>query len=182
MTHDRIPTPHQEVPVIGSLTGHFAALARYNRLANETLYAACAMLDDAALRLGRPAFFRSILGTLNHILIGDRIWMARFRGLAAASTGLDAILHQDFSVLAAARASEDAEIEAYFATLDGSDLSRRIGYVNNQGGRFEDPLPLLCAHFFNHQTHHRGQVHDLLSQTSVPPPSLDMHRLLKPTP
>jgi len=182
MPHDLDANPPGDTGAIDGLTAHFATLARYNRLANETLYAACTTLDDAALCLDRPAFFGSILGTLNHILIGDRIWMARFRGLTVESTGLDAILYDHFPALVDARAREDAGIEAYFSAVTRSDLSRRIAYVNNRGIRFEDPVPLLFAHFFNHQTHHRGQVHDLLSQTSVPPPSLDMHRLLKPEP
>jgi len=84
------------------LAAHFRMLARYNRLANERLYASCAELDDAARRQDRGAFFRSIHGTLNHIMVGDRIWMARFEGGIVASTGLDAILHDDFDELRAA--------------------------------------------------------------------------------
>ena len=97
------------------LVAHFQMLGRYNRLANERLYAACAELDDAARRKDRGAFFRSIHGTLNHIMVGDRIWMARFEGGTASSTGLDAILHDDFDELRAARTVEDARIEAFTA-------------------------------------------------------------------
>jgi uncharacterized damage-inducible protein DinB len=157
-------------------------LARYNRLANERLYEACARLDEAARRQLRPAFFGSIHGTLNHILLGDRIWLARFEGGAAPSTGLDAILYKNFDELCAARAAEDRRIEAFAAGLDEAWLAGSIRYVNNQGLAFDDPNAMLVQHFFNHQTHHRGQVHDMLTQTEVPPPSLDLHRVLKPTP
>ena len=52
--------------------------------------------------------------------------------------------------------------------------------MNNEGRTLEDPVELLVAHFFNHQTHHRGQVHDMLTQTNVPPPVLDLHRIIRP--
>ena len=76
------------------LIEHFRMFAEYNRLANETLYAACAQLSDGERKLCRPAFFDSIHGTLNHIMVGDRIWLARFEGQSVPSTGLDAILYE----------------------------------------------------------------------------------------
>ncbi|MGP1394497.1 MAG: DinB family protein [Inquilinaceae bacterium] len=163
-----------------SLIDHFRMLATYNRLANQRLYAACAALSDAERRRERPAFFRSIHGTLNHIMVGDRIWLARFEGDTAPSTGLDAILYDDFTALTDARTAEDARIEAFAGGLTASFLAGHVAYRNNQGRDLTDPVALLVAHFFNHQTHHRGQVHGLLSQTDVPPPSLDMHRLIQP--
>jgi uncharacterized damage-inducible protein DinB len=168
--------------VTSTLSGHFHMLARYNSLANRRLYDACARLSDAERKRPRPAFFRSIHGTLNHILIGDRIWLTRFSGSEAPSTGLDAILYEDFAALRAAREKEDARIETFAASLTELFLECTVRYVNHEGKLFEDPLPMLVAHFFNHQTHHRGQVHDLLSQTEVAPPELDLHRVLKPTP
>jgi uncharacterized damage-inducible protein DinB len=162
------------------LIDHVRMMARYNRLANERLYAACATLPDAERKRPRPAFFGSIHGTLNHIMVGDRIWLARFAGREVPSTGLDAILYEDFAALRAARAGEDARIEAFAAALTAAGLDREIVYVNNRGDRHADPMPLLAAHLFNHQTHHRGQIHDMLSQTDVPPPSLDLHRVVRP--
>jgi uncharacterized damage-inducible protein DinB len=164
------------------LAVHFQLLARYNRLANERLYAACGRLSEAERRAARPAFFTSIHGTLNHILLGDRIWLGRFTGEEMPSTGLDAILYEDFDDLRAARAAEDARLEDFTAGLDEAFLQGTIRYVNNAGDLHEDPCELLLAHLFNHQTHHRGQVHDLLSQTEVAPPSLDLHRVLRPLP
>ena len=157
-------------------------MARYNRLANERLYAACANLSDADRKAWRPAFFSSIHGTLNHILLGDRIWIGRFEGRQVPSTDLDAILYDDFDELREARAVEDAGIESFVAGLAPAELAGTIRYVNNAGVPCDDPKALLIQHLFNHQTHHRGQVHGLLSQTEVPPPPLDMHRLLVPAP
>ena len=159
---------------------HFRLLARYNRLANVRLYDACAGLSEAELKRERQAFFNSIFGTLNHIMVGDRIWLARFAGEEAPSTGLDAILHDDFAALRAARVEQDARIEAFADGLTAASLAGAIRYVNNEGRELEDPVDLLVAHLFNHQTHHRGQVHDMLSQTAIAPPVLDLHRVLRP--
>lgn len=159
---------------------HFQRLARYNTLANQIIYEACAQLPDSELKKTRPAFFNSIHGTLNHILIGDRIWMTRFQGNEIPSTELDAILHEKFLELWTARVLEDQKIEVFFSNLKVEFLNQSIRYVNNAGNLHEDPVKLLMTHFFNHQTHHRGQVHNLLSQTAVAPPSLDLHRILQP--
>ncbi len=164
------------------LARHFRRLARYNVLANRRLYEACARLGDAERKKRRPAFFGSIHGTLNHVMVGDRIWLARFAGEEASSTGLGRILYEDFGELREAREAEDARIEAFAAGLDGGSLAGEIRYVNNDGKELADPVDLLVAHFFNHQTHHRGQVHDMITQTDLPPPVLDLHRVLRPYP
>jgi uncharacterized damage-inducible protein DinB len=155
-------------------------MARYNTLANRKLYEACSQLTDEERKRIRPAFFKSIHGTLNHIMVGDRIWMGRFEGKQMPSTNLDAILYEEFDELQQVRVIEDERIEAWMSGLNEDFLSKTISYVNNQGNQHTDPVNLLLAHFFNHQTHHRGQIHDLLSQTEIPPPSLDMHRILRP--
>ena len=169
-----------EADMTSGLADHFRMLGRYNRLANERLYAACAEIDDAARRQDRGAFFGSIHGTLNHIMVGDRIWMARFEGGTVASTGLDAILHDDFDELRAARVAEDARIEAFAAGLDESRLSGSLAYISHEGHPFEDPMTVVLPHFFNHQTHHRGQITAMMRQTGCPYPELDMHRVLIP--
>ncbi|MYE02639.1 MAG: damage-inducible protein DinB [Alphaproteobacteria bacterium] len=164
------------------LIPHFRRLARYNRLANERVYDVCSVLTDKERKQSRSGFFGSIHGTLNHILVGDRIWMARFQGGEAPSTGLDTILHRDFDGLRTARAVEDARIEAWVAALETQTLRGDIAYVNNEGRQFNDPVSILLAHFFNHQTHHRGQVTAMLAETAAPYPVLDMHRVLIPEP
>lgn len=159
--------------------GHYA---RYNRLANETLYEACAALRDEERRRDLGAFFGSVHGTLNHLLLGDRIWMTRFEGGNHPSTDLGAILHEDFAALRAARAAMDTRIEALFSNLPPDFTAGTIRYVNNAGFVSEDPLDVLLPHFFNHQTHHRAQLHTLLSQLGRDPPVLDLHRMLRPNP
>jgi len=162
------------------LIDHCRMTARYNRLANERLYEACATLPDAERKRRRPAFFGSIHATLNHIMVGDRIWLARFVGQEAPPIALDAVLYDEFDDLRTARTAEDARIEAFAAGLTAVDLAGDVVYVNSRGDRHADPMAVLMAHVFNHQTHHRGQVHDMLTQTAVPPPSLDLHRVVRP--
>lgn len=164
------------------LTAPWGHYARYNRLANETLYEACARLSDEERRRDLGAFFGSVHGTLNHLLLGDRIWMTRFAGGAHPSTDLGAILYDDFAALRAERAAMDAGIEAFIANLPPGYAAGTIRYVNNAGLTSEDPLDVLLPHFFNHQTHHRAQVHTLLSQLGQDPPVLDLHRVLRPNP
>jgi uncharacterized damage-inducible protein DinB len=160
----------------------WAQYGRYNRLANETLYAACARLSDAEYRRDLGAFFGSVHGTLNHLLLGDTIWMTRFEGGTHVSTGLDTILFDRFDELSAARQRMDARIERFFASLPEGFEAGTVRYVNNSGFDCEDPLSVILPHFFNHQTHHRAQVHTLLSQLGHPPPVLDLHRVLRPDP
>jgi len=166
---------------MATLVEHFQRMAAYNAGANRILYEAVAGLSDAEYRKERRAFFTTIHGTLNHILLGDIIWMTRFQGGSYRSSDLDAELHSGFTELRAAREAMDARIIEFTRTrLDDALLDGTIVYVNNAGKRLEDPIAVLLPHLFNHQTHHRGQVHDMLSQTDVAPPSLDMHRVLIP--
>jgi uncharacterized damage-inducible protein DinB len=164
-----------------SLIAHFQMLARYNTIANERLYETCSRLDEEEYRRERAASFRSVHRTLNHILLGDRIWMARFTETGHATTPpLGGELYPNFAALRAARVAEDARIEAFLADAAAEFLAKEVRYVNSAGEHHADPAGLLMAHLFNHQTHHRGQVHVMLSQTTVQPPALDMHRVIRP--
>ena len=164
------------------MTTIWAQYALYNRLANERLYAACADLADEERRRDLGAFFKSVHGTLNHLLLGDTIWMTRFEGGVHPSTDLGAILHAEFAKLRAVRATMDRRIERFFSDLPADFERRTVRYVNNAGVDTEDPLSVILPHFFNHQTHHRAQVHTLLSQLGRDPPVLDLHRVLRPNP
>ncbi len=155
-------------------------LARYNRLANERLYAACAQLEDAEYRKPREGSFGSIHGLLNHILLGDRRWLNLFEHDERPTPRLNQILYDDFSELRTARVREDERIESYFASLDAAFWSRTFHYTNYEGKDAHQSAHVACTHLFNHQTHHRGQVHVMLSQTTVAPPQLDLHRILNP--
>ena len=161
---------------------HFRMLGRYNRLAIQRLYDACSRLGDEERMRKRDAFFARIHATLNHILVGDRIWMKRFEGGEAPSTNLDAILYGDFDALREARTIEDTRVQGYVDSPGADSLRGTITYVNNVEREFRDPVALLLAHLFNHQTHHRGQVTAMLTQTEASFPVLDMHRVLIPEP
>ncbi|MGH6932446.1 MAG: DinB family protein [Dongiaceae bacterium] len=153
---------------------YFRRFARYNAWANRRLYHACGSLTDADYRAKRAAFFGSIHATLNHILVGDRIWLSRFENRPHEIKSLDQILHDDLATLQSAREAEDARILAFADGLGEAALSDTLNYRNMAGQQVAIPLVAAIAHFFNHQTHHRGQVHGMLSGTPVPPPPLDL--------
>jgi uncharacterized damage-inducible protein DinB len=157
---------------------HFSMLAGYNTWANARVYEAAAGLSDADYRADRGAFFKSVHGTLNHLLVTDRIWMRRFTGAGDALSRLDAILFDDLSALRAVRGAEDERIETYIAGLDEKDLQGRFRYrtISNPA-EFEQPLASALIHFFNHQTHHRGQVHAMLTQAGGAPSDTDFFLL-----
>ncbi|MBI1207688.1 MAG: DUF664 domain-containing protein [Azospirillum sp.] len=153
---------------------HFETFAAYNRWANRRVFRAVAELPDAQARRDQGAFFGSLIGTLNHILVADRLWLARFTGAPAPGYALDTILHPDLVELTAARDDEDARIIAFVATQDDQTLARPFSYRTTKGDVFTQELAPVLAHFFNHQTHHRGQAHTLLSQSGREPPELDL--------
>jgi uncharacterized damage-inducible protein DinB len=154
-------------------SGYFKTLARYNAWANRRVYQACEALSAAEYLRERASSFGSLHATLNHILVADRIWIARIEGQTPPNLKLDQILYADLIGLKIARLAEDDRIRNVVAGIRGARLDQPLEYRNSRGDRFETPLRLVLAHFFNHQTHHRGQVHCLLSQTDLPPPPLD---------
>jgi uncharacterized damage-inducible protein DinB len=146
------------------MISRYRMFAGYNAWCNDRLYDAAASVSDADYRADRGVFFKSLHGTLNHLLVGDRIWMRRFTGVGELPKNLDAILYEDFEDLRAARRSLDGLINRYIDNLDKRALSGTIRYrtvVKPQ--EIEQPLSPALDHFFNHQTHHRGQAHALLS-------------------
>ena len=151
-------------------------LARYNQWANRRLYAAAAALPEAEYMRELPSYFGSLHATLNHILVGDRLWLARLTGPPAAGiTALDQILYADLVGLRVAREAEDALIINYADDLDEPTLNSTLRYKTVKGDAQAAPLRLVLGHLFNHQTHHRGQCHGLLSALGVKePPELDL--------
>jgi uncharacterized damage-inducible protein DinB len=156
---------------------YFRQLARYNAWANGRIYTAAAELSDAERKAKRPSFFGSIHATLNHILVGDRIWLSRLAGSPHGIAALDQELYGDFEELRAARVTEDERLIAIVESYDEADLARKLAYRNMAGEEKCIPMAQVLGHLFNHQTHHRGQIHGLLSATSIAPPSLDMIQL-----
>ena len=152
--------------------------ASYNASMNEKVYAAAATLPMEELLADRGAFFGSVIGTLNHIVAGDTIWLRRFAGHPSAFASLEAMadipapaglasrFSDDLQVLWKHRVRLDRIISAFAAEVSGPDLAQPLTYRNSRG-EFSKNFGSLLLHFFNHQTHHRGQASTLLSQSGV---------------
>jgi uncharacterized damage-inducible protein DinB len=154
---------------------HYQMFGHYNAWANSRLYDAAAQLTDEQYRADRGAFFKSVHGTLNHLLVTDRVWMARFTGEGDAPARLDAILFETLETLRAAREAEDRRITEFVETLDEKRIAGTIKYRRvSSPEQFEQQLAPALAHWFNHQTHHRGQVHALLTGLLGQAPELDL--------
>jgi uncharacterized damage-inducible protein DinB len=154
---------------------HFRMFAAYNRWANERLYAVAAELDDEEYRRDMRAFFASMHGTLNHLLVTDRIWLFRFTGEGEAPKALDAILFDTFEDLRIARVKEDARIIDWVSSLDAAAIGGRFTYTTVSDMRtISQRLAPALAHLFNHQTHHRGQAHAILTALGKTAPSFDL--------
>jgi uncharacterized damage-inducible protein DinB len=148
---------------MAGMKAHYETFAHYNAWANRRLYDAAAKLSDADYRADRGAFFKSMHGTLNHLLTADWVWMHRFTGQGPSPTKLDAIQHERLTDLRAAREAEDRRIVAYVDGLSEQQLAGTIRYRRvSTPEEFEQALAPALAHFFNHQTHHRGQAHSIL--------------------
>lgn len=156
-------------------------LARYNAWMNERLYECCARLTDAERKEDVGAFFKSIHGTLNHLLLADRVWMSRFTGTQFKAATLADELYADFDELRAQRETTDRDISRWAKAMTDADLEGELTYMS-----MVDPAPrrypmgTVVTHFFNHQTHHRGQLTTLLSQRGIDPGVTDLIWLAPP--
>lgn len=162
-----------------SRTDHICLMAKYNEWMNAKLYEAAMRLPDEELATDRKAFFGSILGTLNHLVVGDTIWLQHFathpasfpalervRNLPAPAS-LDQLIHADVRSLAKHRSALDQVITEWAHSIAEHDLDQVLHYANTKGAVAERNFFGLVMHFFNHQTHHRGQATTLLSQAGV---------------
>jgi uncharacterized damage-inducible protein DinB len=136
-------------------------MAAYNRQVNRNFFAACASLSESELKLDRGVFFTSIHGTLNHGLLVDRLWMGGFTEEPVAFGSLDEELYANFDELRSERERTDTDIVAWADTLSVPELEAPMK------NRLTFPMWLAVTHFFNHQTHHRGQVSALLGQCGL---------------
>ncbi len=153
----------------------FVIQSRYNRWMNHKLYTVCETVSDEQRKRDMGAFFRSIHGTLNHLLLGERLWMGRFTGTEFPVESLDQELYGEFDALWQARTDTDEAICAWIDSLEETDLDRIIAFkavVTQRTHRFRLVDALL--HFFHHQTHHRDQVTTLLSQLGLDFGTTDM--------
>lgn len=141
-------------------------MAAYNAEMNRRLYAAAARLGDAERKADRGAFWGSIHGTLVHLYWGDCQWMSRFDGWEKPDVPIkqSAAMIADFDELQAKRVKADAGIEAWAGRIDDAWLAEDLVWFSGAAQReMRRAKGKLLVHFFNHQTHHRGQVHALLT-------------------
>jgi len=154
---------------------HFMMFAAYNQWANERIYDAASDLLDEEFNRDVGAFFGSMMGTLNHMLAADRIWMKRFTGEGDAPAALDSILHDTLPALTLAREAEDRRIIDWVDGLSREALAGRFTYMTVTDLRtVSQRLSPALAHLFNHQTHHRGQAHTILTSLGQPSLQLDL--------
>jgi uncharacterized damage-inducible protein DinB len=148
--------------------------ALYNAWANRRIYTACATLSDEELARDRGGFFKSILGTLNHILLADLIYRERLEKMVTTFTHLDEILHHDFFALREAQESQDEWYVGFAHSLPPAALDGILSFDTVETREhFSLPLRRCLTNLFEHQIHHRGQTHHMLSHAGVDPPPLD---------
>ncbi len=152
----------------------FIHLAHYNQWANKLLYQACMETSKGVLTKDVGAFFGSIFKTLNHTLLAEEIWLGRFTHRPFDAPSLDMILAEDFDHLVALRMNMDSRIIALTNNLRESDFSKAFSYQDMAGNPHILPFDMCLTHMFNHATHHRGQVHHILSSLDYDPPQLDL--------
>lgn len=153
---------------------YFSRLAAYNQWANGILYDAATALPIAEYMRDEGAHFGGLHATLNHMVVTDRIWMRRLTGAGETYAALDARPFDDLPALRAAREAEDRRIVDWVSGLTDQAFEQPLSYTNTAGDPFISPLDLVLGHFFNHQTHHRGQAHGLITALGHAAPSLDI--------
>ena len=160
---------------------YLRTMAEYNAEMNRRLYAAAARLSDSERRQPRGAFWGSIHGTLNHLLWGDQQWMSRFDGWPQPSLAIrqSSELFDDFAALRRAREQADADIGRWARKVDDQWLDGDMTWFSGAAGReVTAPKRLLVAHMFNHQTHHRGQAHAMLTACGLETGDTDLFLLV----
>ena len=166
---------------------NYRLLARYNRWFNQRLFDACEQLTDEERKRDRGAFFGSIHNTLNHLIWGDQAWLKRFAAQGVAFEALPdsllalpagalhgTVLYENWAALRAQRERLDAAIEDFAERMPEDYPLRIMRYANTRGVQREHPVWQALTHFFNHQTHHRGQVTALLMQAGIDPGTTDL--------
>jgi len=166
---------------------NYRLLARYNRWFNQRLFDACEQLTDEERKRDRGAFFGSIHNTLNHLIWGDQAWLKRFAAQGVAFEALPdsllalpagalhgTVLYENWAALRAQRERLDAAIEDFANRMPPDFPLRTMRYANTRGVQREHPVWQALTHFFNHQTHHRGQVTALLMQAGIDPGTTDL--------
>jgi uncharacterized damage-inducible protein DinB len=161
------------------LKDHVYLMADYNQWMNQKIYEAAGTLAEPLLHENKGAFFGSIFATLNHIVVADTLWLQRFAKALPAHqalipiaelpppAALDTPVCETFMQLKVRRQLLDESLSELAEELTDAELSQAINFKNTKGVEASKNLFSLLMHVFNHQTHHRGQVTTLLSQSGV---------------
>ena len=149
--------------------------ARYNAWANKRLYAVAEQLSAEELAKDRKGFFKSILGTLNHILLADLIYRERLEKKPTTFTRLDEIIYDNFGELKSAQVDQDDWYQNFCNDMDPEELDGTLTFDTVETGEFFSlPLRMCLTNLFQHQIHHRGQTHHMLGHAGLEPPPLDV--------
>ena len=165
--------------------GYVRTMAAYNASMNNRLYDAAARISDDERRADRGAFFKSLLGTLNHLLWADHVWMARFDGWERPTVLQkdSGSLFADFDALRDAREEADRRINDWASRVRGDWLHGDLTWHSNTtNAPMTLPAGYAVMHFFNHQTHHRGQAHALLTAAGEDTHGTDLLGMVPPMP
>ena len=153
---------------------NFQLLANFNKWANTNIFSSCKELDDIKYKKDRKAFFSSIHGTLNHLLVVDRAFIAHIKGKNHGLKSLDQILYENLFQLEEARIKEDKCLVDLVNNLSEESIHKEITYNGFETGKTTHTINIILISMFNHQTHHRGQIHNMLSQAGIKPPQIDI--------
>ena len=158
---------------------NFQLLANFNTWANTKIFSACKELDDAEYKKDRRAFFSSIHVSLNHLLVVDRAYISRLEGKDHGLKSLDQILYENLILLEEARIKEDKRLVNLVNNLSKDNIHREITYKGFDASKQNYTINLILITLFNHQTHHRGQIHNMISQAGIQPPQIDIPNFIK---
>src|ERR1700722_15639304 len=162
------------------MKAHFVMMANYNEWANARLFRVAGTLEEALYRKEVGAYFKSLHGTLNHLLVADRIWMRRLTGAGDHPERLNAILFDNLPSLHTARVEEDRRIIGFVQGLAEPAFEEVLDYRTLNGTPQRQRRREILAHLFNHETHHRGQAHAILTVLGVAEPEpLDLLIMLR---
>ena len=158
---------------------NFQLLANFNTWANEKIMTSCKKLTETEYKKDRRAFFSSIHGTLNHLLVVDRAYISRIEEKNHGIKSLDQILYEKLFQLKEARIKEDKRLVGLVNRLSEESIHKEITYKGFETGKTTYTINLILITLFNHQTHHRGQIHNMLSQTGIKPPPIDIPNFIE---
>ena len=158
---------------------NFQLLSNFNTWANAKIFSSCKKLDDTEYKRDRGAFFSSIHGTLNHLLVVDKAYISRIKGKDHGLISLDQILYENLFQLEEARIKEDKRLVGLVNSLSEESIQKEITYTGFETGNTTYTINVILITLFNHQTHHRGQIHNMLSQAGIKPPQIDIPDFVK---